>query len=63
MASSSTNSFANLTNIANLRTLHARWQDKFIEYQCEDSPDPVQISKAMDQMSEIDERINELECS
>ena len=32
-----------------------------MEYECEESPDPAKISKAMDTMTEIDERINELE--
>ena len=54
------NSYANINDIGNLRTLYNSFNTKLIDLEFADSPDAGKISKARDALAEIDERIVQL---
>ena len=56
----SSNSYANINDIGNLRTLYNSFNTKLIDLEFADSPDAGKISKARDALAEIDERIVQL---
>ena len=56
----STNSYAYINDIGNLRVLYNSFNTKLIELEFADSPDSAKISKARDALVELDERIIQL---